>query len=43
MPAGIDEGLRRSLNEREQWSRMFASTNGNGRKPVNRLREWVTR
>jgi hypothetical protein len=45
MPAEINENLRRTINEREQWARMFApsSGNGNGKQPVNRLREWMAR
>jgi hypothetical protein len=45
LPAGIDEGLRRKRNDATQWARLLkpASTNGNGHKPVNRLRERVAR
>jgi hypothetical protein len=45
MPAEINAELRRSINERDQWARMFAQPNGNGNvtKPVNRMREWMAR
>jgi hypothetical protein len=45
MPAGIDENLRRTINEREQWARLLESPNGNGHghAPVNRMREWMAR
>ena len=41
-PAEINANLRRTLNERESWERMF-KPDGNGRKSTNRLREWMAR
>lgn len=45
MPAGIDENLKRAVNESARWDAFMAvpSGNGNGHKPTNRVREWVER